>query len=46
MDKTRLANKNILITGAARGMGAAVAEHFASQGAKVCVADINVDSCI
>jgi meso-butanediol dehydrogenase/(S,S)-butanediol dehydrogenase/diacetyl reductase len=46
MDKTRLANKNILITGAARGMGAAVAEHFASQGAKVCVADINVESCI
>lgn len=43
MDTTRLAGKHVLITGAAQGMGAAVAAHFAAQGAKVCVGDINVD---
>ncbi|WP_048497096.1 SDR family NAD(P)-dependent oxidoreductase [Marinobacter subterrani] len=45
MDKTRLQGKNCLITGSARGMGAAVAEYYAEQGAKVCVADINIDGC-
>lgn len=45
MDNTRLKGKNCLITGAARGMGAAVAEHYAAQGAKVCVADINIEGC-
>ncbi|MEQ6916464.1 SDR family NAD(P)-dependent oxidoreductase [Halomonas aquatica] len=45
MDKTRLEGKNCLITGAARGMGAAVAEHYAAQGANVCVADLNTDGC-
>lgn len=45
MDTTRLAGKNCLITGAARGMGAAVAEYYAAQGAKVCVADINLEGC-
>ena len=45
MDKTRLASKNVLITGSARGMGAATAENYAAQGAKVCIADLNIDSC-
>ncbi len=43
MDPNRLNGKNILITGAAQGMGAANAEYFAAQGANVCIGDINVD---
>jgi meso-butanediol dehydrogenase / (S,S)-butanediol dehydrogenase / diacetyl reductase len=43
MDTTRLEGKHALLTGAAQGMGAAVARHWAAQGAKVCLADINVD---
>jgi meso-butanediol dehydrogenase / (S,S)-butanediol dehydrogenase / diacetyl reductase len=42
---TRLAGKNVLITGSAQGMGAAVAEEYAQHGAKVCVADLNLDGC-
>ena len=38
---TRLVGKVALITGAASGMGAAQARLFASEGAAVCVADIN-----
>ena len=37
----RLKGKVALITGAASGMGAAQARLFASEGAAVCVADIN-----
>lgn len=43
MDPNRLNGKNILITGAAQGMGAANAEHFAEQGANVCLGDVNLD---
>jgi hypothetical protein len=43
MDPNRLKGKNILITGAARGMGAANAEAFAAQGANVCLGDLNED---
>lgn len=43
MDPDRLKGKNIVITGAAQGMGAANAEYFAAQGANVCLGDINVD---
>jgi meso-butanediol dehydrogenase/(S,S)-butanediol dehydrogenase/diacetyl reductase len=45
MDPERLKGKNILITGAARGMGAANAEHFAEQGANVCLGDVDLDGC-
>jgi hypothetical protein len=44
MDPNRLKGKNILITGAARGMGAANAEAFAAQGANVCLGDLDVDA--
>ena len=43
MDPNRLAGKNILITGAAQGMGAAIGEHYAAQGANVCLGDVNVE---
>ncbi len=43
INPTRLEGKNILITGAARGMGATNAEHFAEQGANVCLGDLDGD---
>ena len=43
--KTRLKGKHVLITGAAQGMGAAIGEHYARQGAKVCLGDVNLDGC-
>jgi 3alpha(or 20beta)-hydroxysteroid dehydrogenase len=36
----RLANKTAIITGAARGMGAATARLFAAEGARVVLADV------
>jgi len=41
MDPNRLKGKNILITGAARGMGQANAESFAAQGANICLGDLD-----
>lgn len=43
MDTERLKGKNILITGGAQGMGACNAEHFAAQGANVCLGDLDLD---
>jgi NAD(P)-dependent dehydrogenase (short-subunit alcohol dehydrogenase family) len=43
MDPNRLKGKNILITGAARGMGAANAEPSPQQGANVCLGDLDLD---
>ncbi|GAA4509455.1 glucose 1-dehydrogenase [Brevibacterium yomogidense] len=39
----RLADKTAIITGAARGIGAATSELFAAEGAHVVVADVNED---
>ncbi|MFL4471736.1 SDR family NAD(P)-dependent oxidoreductase [Tateyamaria armeniaca] len=44
MDPNRLKGKNILITGAARGMGEANAASFAAQGANVCIGDLDGDA--
>ena len=41
---SRLAGKNALITGAARGIGKAFANAYVQQGAKVCIADINLQA--
>ncbi|MFC3854244.1 SDR family NAD(P)-dependent oxidoreductase [Salinispirillum marinum] len=43
MDSKRLAGKNIVITGAAQGMGAANAVTFAEQGANVVLGDLNIE---
>ena len=39
----QLAGKTALITGAARGIGRAFAEAYVSEGARVAIADINID---
>ena len=41
---TRLAGRGALITGAARGIGLAIAERFVEEGAKVFLADIDGDA--
>ncbi|MFH1073782.1 MAG: SDR family NAD(P)-dependent oxidoreductase [Candidatus Firestonebacteria bacterium] len=39
----RLKDKTVLITGAASGIGRAIALNFAAEGANVCIADINIE---
>lgn len=41
---SRLDGKTALITGAARGLGAAIAKRFVDEGAKVIVNDLNLDA--
>jgi NAD(P)-dependent dehydrogenase (short-subunit alcohol dehydrogenase family) len=43
-DTTRFAEHGVLITGAARGIGAATARRFAEEGAQVLVTDIDLDA--
>jgi galactitol 2-dehydrogenase len=40
----RLAGKTAIITGGARGIGAAIAAGYVFEGAQVCVADIEIDA--
>jgi D-sorbitol dehydrogenase (acceptor) len=40
----RLDGKTALITGAARGIGQAFVEAYVKEGARVCIADINIDA--
>lgn len=40
----RLQDKTALVTGGGSGFGAGIVRKFAAEGAKVCVADINLDA--
>lgn len=39
-----VSNKSVIVTGAGRGIGAAIAADLARNGAKVCIADINLEA--
>ncbi|HKB69705.1 MAG TPA: SDR family NAD(P)-dependent oxidoreductase, partial [Thermoanaerobaculia bacterium] len=41
----RLAGRSALVTGASRGIGAAIARRFAAEGARVCLAARSLEDC-
>src|SRR4029453_9201571 len=40
----QLTDKTAIVTGAASGIGKEIARHFSNEGAKVAIADINLDA--
>src|SRR4029453_17109077 len=40
----QLTDKTAIVTGAASGIGKEIARHFTNEGAKVAIADINLDA--
>ena len=40
----QLNDKTAIVTGAASGIGKEIARHFSSEGAKVAIADLNLDA--
>jgi len=45
MKERRLANKVAIVTGAAKGIGLSISEHFCRQGASVVMGDIDIEAC-
>ena len=42
----RFEGKGVIVTGAAGGIGAAIAQRFAAEGAAVCLSDMKPEACI
>jgi len=44
-NQLRLAGRTAIVTGAGRGIGRAIAEHYAREGARVVIASRSADGC-